>query len=135
MLCYIGFGSNLQDRQKNIETARSLLEKEGLKILRTSPVYETKALLKAGEKEQPDFLNGVFEAETDLDPEKLLDLLEKVEKKMGRSGKGDWRPRIIDLDILLYGDREMKTARLTIPHPEMKKRDFVMKPLADLTGR
>lgn len=89
-------------------------------------------MLKAGQPSQPDFLNAVFEVETDLTPESFLDLLETIERDLGRSRKGDWSLRPIDLDILLFEGRVVVTNRLKVPHPGMENRWFVLKPLADL---
>lgn len=130
-LVYIGVGSNIGDRYGQIDTAQFFLEKKGITIKRVSPLYETEAVCKPGER-QPKFINGVFEAETELSPEALLDLLEQVERNMGRFRKGDWTPRTIDLDILFYGDQVVDSPRLKIPHPEIASRWFVLKPLADL---
>lgn len=129
---YIGVGSNLGDRHENIERSRRRLGQSGAHVRRVSPLYETQALLKPGQPSQPDFLNAVFEVETVLDPERLLDLLETIERDLGRTRKGDWSPRPIDLDILLYENRVVDSPRLKIPHPEMTRRLFVLKPLADL---
>jgi 2-amino-4-hydroxy-6-hydroxymethyldihydropteridine diphosphokinase len=131
-IVYIAVGSNQGDRHENIEGSRRCLERTGAHVRRVSPVYETEAQLKPGEPPQPDFLNAVFEVETGLDPERLLDLLEAIERDLGRTRKGDWVPRPIDLDILLYEDLVIASPRLKIPHPEMAKRWFVLKPLADL---
>ena len=128
---YIAVGSNRGDRYGNIDHARSLLEKRGVAVERVSPLYETQAHCRPGQ-EAPPFINGVFEIKTDLDPEALLELLEGVERALGRQSKGDWAPRLIDLDILLYDNRVCSSARLQVPHPEMSNRWFVMKPLADL---
>ncbi len=131
MLAYIGVGSNLGDRQKNLEQAREFLTQNDILVTRASSYYETKAVCKLGEV-APDFLNGVFEIETNLEPEALLDVLEKIEKQMGRKEKGSWAPRTIDLDILFYGDVVIESERLTIPHPDIAERGFVLKPLSDL---
>jgi len=131
MLAYVGVGSNLGNRQENIQKAQSLLNQKSIRVLRVSPFYETEALCRPAQT-MPAFLNSVFEIETDLVPEDLLLQLEQVEKNMGRIKKGDWQPRTIDLDILLYGDQVISTDRLKIPHPEMEKRWFVLKPLSDL---
>jgi 2-amino-4-hydroxy-6-hydroxymethyldihydropteridine diphosphokinase len=131
VLVYIGVGSNIGDRYGQIDTAQFFLEKKGIAIKRVSPLYETEAVCKPGER-QPKFINGVFEIETDLAPEPLLDLLEQVEKNMGRFRKGDWTPRTIDLDLLFYGDQVVDSPRLKIPHPEIARRWFVLKPLSDL---
>jgi 2-amino-4-hydroxy-6-hydroxymethyldihydropteridine diphosphokinase len=139
-IVYIAVGSNQGDRHENIEGARSRLGQSGAHTRRVSPLYETQAVVKQGiptgiprnPSANPPFLNGVFEVETDLQPERLLDLLETIERDLGRTGKGDWSPRPIDLDILLYDDLVIRSPRLTIPHPEMARRWFVLKPLADL---
>lgn len=128
---FIGVGSNQGDRSQNIEVARQAIEVAGIKVLQVSPNYETKAFCRPGQT-MPDFLNAVFEVRTELKPLELLTELEKIEKKLGREEKGTWKPRPIDLDLLLYGDVVMKTERLTIPHPGLQDRWFVLKPLADL---
>src|SRR3989338_840325 len=115
---YIGVGSNLGDRSMNIMAARHLLEGQGIKISRLSPLYDNPALCKPG-KTMPDFLNGVFEGETDQSPEEILSLLEEIERKLGRTEKGEWKPRTIDLDLLLHGDRVLETEKITIPHPDI----------------
>ena len=133
MKAYLGVGSNLGDRRGFIEQSRQKLEKNEVYVLRTSPLYETEALCKPGET-MPAFINGVFEVETSLSPENLLGVLKNIEKEMGRESKGDWKPRPIDLDILLYGDLVIDTPDLKIPHPEIQKREFVLRPLKDLLG-
>jgi len=131
-IVYIGVGSNQGDRHENIEGSRRRLGQSGAHARRVSPLYETQAVVKPGQPVQPDFLNAVFEVETGLDPERLLDLLETIERELGRSQKGDWSPRTIDLDILLYENLVLDSPRLKVPHPEMVRRPFVLKPLADL---
>lgn len=133
-IVYIGVGSNQGDRHENIEGSRRRLDQSGAHVRRVSPLYETQAMLKPGQLTQPDFLNAVFEIETHLEPEPLLDLLETIEKEFGRSQKSDWMPRPIDLDILFFENRVVDLPRLRIPHPEMNHREFVLKPLADLAG-
>lgn len=128
---YLGVGSNLGDREANVNHARSLLEKTGISVKRTSPAYETDALCRPNET-MPRFLNAVFEVETLLNPEILLWTVEAIEKTMGRTEKGNWKPRVIDLDILFYGDEVFESKRLKIPHPEIERRWFVLKPLMDL---
>jgi len=131
-IVYLGVGSNQGDRYENIEGSRRRLDAAGAHVRRVSPLYETEAKLRPGQPNQPDFLNAVFEIETTLDPEPLLDLLEEIERGLGRTHKENWSPRPIDLDILLFEDCVIKTNRLKIPHLEMKNRWFVLKPLADL---
>jgi 2-amino-4-hydroxy-6-hydroxymethyldihydropteridine diphosphokinase len=94
-------------------------------------MHETKPW---GVTEQPEFVNMAVETETVLDPIKILQLLKKIEKDMGRQDTVRWGPRIIDLDILLYDDIILKTDSLTIPHPLMHEREFVLGPLAEIAG-
>lgn len=94
-----------------------------------SPVYETEPW---GFEEQPNFLNQVIQAETDLEPHELLDFLKELEKHMGRQQTIRYGPRVIDLDILFYDDLVIETPELTIPHPNMTKRSFVLVPLAEI---
>ncbi len=128
---YLGLGSNLGDRMKNLEQAIDLIGRR-LKLLRRSPVYETEPV---GVPEQGKFLNMVVEAQTHLAPNDLLTLFKGMEKILGRGTAGSDAPRIIDIDILFYGDTRMTTDTLTIPHPRLSKRAFVLAPLADLAPR
>lgn len=128
---YLGVGSNQGDRTGNLNRARSLMAEKGLRVCRMSPFYETEAVSRPG-KALPKFLNAVFEIETLLNPEVLLLTLEGIERELGRTGKGEWEPRPIDLDILFYDRAVYKSKRLQIPHPEIERRLFVLKPLADL---
>ncbi|MGB4595305.1 MAG: 2-amino-4-hydroxy-6-hydroxymethyldihydropteridine diphosphokinase [Anaerolineaceae bacterium] len=125
---FIGLGTNLGERSDNLARARALLA-ERVVVKAVSSVYETKPW---GYLDQPDFLNQVIEVETDLTPTKLLNLLKRVEKKMGRERNFRNGPRLIDLDILLFGDRVLHTARLNIPHPQITERAFVLVPLAEI---
>jgi len=127
---YIGVGSNLGNRKKNIFTALSLLNLEkDITIKKCSSIYQTKPW---GYKNQPEFLNAVWKIQTTLSPEKLLSVLKKIEKKIGRKKTFKCGPRVIDLDILLYAKRTIKKRNLKIPHPEMSKRKFVLKPLREI---
>lgn len=125
---FIGLGTNLGERCDNLARARALLSVK-VSIVSQSSIYETKPW---GYLEQPDFLNQVVEGETDLTPTKLLDFLKRVEKKMGRETSFRYGPRLIDLDILLYGERIVHTKRLNVPHPKLAERAFVLVPLAEL---
>jgi 2-amino-4-hydroxy-6-hydroxymethyldihydropteridine diphosphokinase len=100
-------------------------------VVARSSVYETEP---QGEVlDQPDFLNAAVEIETDLDPEALLDLCKEVERKLGRDfGVVRHGPRVVDVDLLLLGDIEYRSERLTLPHPEVRTRRFVLEPLAEL---
>ena len=128
-IVYIGLGSNLGDRNKNCLRAIELLKQNGLTVTKQSSVYETEPW---GIAEQPAFLNMALKAETGLAPEELLALLKKIEKDMGRQETVRWGPRIVDLDILLYDEIILNTDALTIPHPLMHEREFVLGPLAEL---
>jgi 2-amino-4-hydroxy-6-hydroxymethyldihydropteridine diphosphokinase len=104
-------------------------EGSDIKILRRSRVYQTEPV---GPKDQPDFLNMALEIETALSSLELLDFLQGVERKMGRQRRKKWGPRNIDLDLLLYDDQVKNSAKLTLPHPRMHLRRFVLMPLAEI---
>jgi 2-amino-4-hydroxy-6-hydroxymethyldihydropteridine diphosphokinase len=126
---YIALGSNLGDRADNLRQARERIHSPHLKVTRASSIYETEPrdLL-----DQPWFLNQVVEAETTLFPRQLLARLLKIEHKMGRQRLVANGPRIIDLDILLFGNVVVHAAGLEIPHPRLADRRFVLEPLAEL---
>jgi 2-amino-4-hydroxy-6-hydroxymethyldihydropteridine diphosphokinase len=129
---YLGLGSNEGDRLANLRAARERLGDE-LEVVASSSVYETEP---QGEvTEQADFLNAVLEVETELGPHELLDLCKRVEHDLGR-GPGGVRhgPRPIDVDVLLLGDLRVDDDRLTLPHPELTSRRFVLEPLLELMG-
>ena len=130
-IVYIGLGSNVGDRHRNCLTAIELLRQNGLLIAKQSSMHETEPW---GVTDQPEFVNMTVETETDLAPIKLLEVLKKIEKDMGRQDTMKWGPRIIDLDILLYDDIIMKTDSLTIPHSLMHERAFVLRPLSEIAG-
>jgi len=126
---FVGVGSNLGNRRENIQEAIKLLGGScRTKIIAVSKLLETKPDKTCG----LDFINGVLKIETDLEPQELLVSLQKVENALGRKRLFKGAPRTIDLDILLYDDRVVNDLNLTIPHPRMFERDFVMKPLLDL---
>ncbi len=126
---FIGIGSNLGDREENCRNAIKLLIERGIKVTKLSPKLETDPW---GVKDQPKFINVVIEAETDQEPSDLLNVLKNIEAELGRRGEIRWGPRVIDLDILLYDTQVIKTNGLEIPHPGMRDRDFVLKPLAKI---
>lgn len=129
-VAYIGIGSNLGGPLENCRRSIALLnDLPETKVLARSPFYKTEP---EGIAEQNWFINAVVKISTDLKPEELLDSLLQIESAMGRVRKEKWGPRIIDLDILLYEDRIIKTEALKIPHPEMAKRRFVLQPLSEL---
>jgi 2-amino-4-hydroxy-6-hydroxymethyldihydropteridine diphosphokinase len=126
---YIGIGSNLGSREENCRKAVDSLHEHGIRVLGSSSMIETEPW---GVEEQPKFINMAVEAETGLAPEELLKALKEIESDIGRRPAERWGPRIIDLDVLFYDDIVMKTADLEIPHPGIKVRDFVLKPLAEI---
>lgn len=126
---FLGLGSNLGDKKANLEKAISELGKAGVKIARRSSFYITRG---AGPVNQPNFLNACLEASTKLPPEKLLKVVKKIEKDCGRVEVERWGPRVIDIDILLYDALEIESPDLVIPHPFLKRRDFVLVPLSEL---
>jgi 2-amino-4-hydroxy-6-hydroxymethyldihydropteridine diphosphokinase len=125
---FIGFGSNLGDREYNIRTALNLLE-EKMNLVVVSSFYETEPMYV---KDQPLFLNCVAKFETDLEPEEVLDYFHTIEKKLGRDRSVRYGPRKIDLDILFYGDIKVDENFLKIPHPLIQERAFVLVPLAEI---
>ena len=125
---YIAFGSNIGDREANINRALGIL-KQKIKIIKISPLYQTKPMYL---ENQEWFLNGAAKVETELTPKGLLDFLKSTEKTMGRKDVGRNGPRIIDLDILFYSDRVLNETNLLIPHPKLQERAFVLVPLAEI---
>jgi 2-amino-4-hydroxy-6-hydroxymethyldihydropteridine diphosphokinase len=128
-LIYLSLGSNIGDRERNLRGAIERLAAPGLRVLRTSPVYETEPV---DYTDQRWFLNLVVEAETTLFPMQLLARVQKVERVLGRVRTVPKGPRIIDIDILLYGTAVVRGGKLEIPHPRMVERRFVLLPLHDL---
>jgi GTP cyclohydrolase-4 len=125
---YLGLGSNLGEREENLWQALTLLCAQ-VSLEKVSSVYETEPV---GYKEQPLFLNLVCRIATDLSPGELLLLAKDIETSMGRVPSFGSSPRIIDIDILFYEDRIMSTQNLTIPHPRLQDRAFVLMPLAEI---
>ena len=128
---YIGLGSNLGDREATIRAAVDRLRAHPqIKVTAESTLIETAPV--GGPAGQPTFLNGAAALETDLRPHALLRVLKGIERDLGRRPRTRWGPREIDLDVLLYGDRVIETARLTVPHPLMAQRRFVLAPLSEI---
>lgn len=125
---YLGLGTNLGDRRANLRNAVTALASVA-RVQSASPVYQSKPW---GVTDQPDFLNICLSATTLLPPVALLESLKAIEKSMGREKKIHWGPRLIDIDILLYDTLTLESEILTIPHPYMAVRSFVMAPLADI---
>jgi len=128
---FIGLGSNLGDKKANLETAISWLSKEErIDVKKRASYYRTAPL---GYAEQDWFVNTVVEIETTLSPAELLAVLLSIEERMGRVRGIRWGPRLIDLDLLLYGDAKINAPDLVVPHPRMTRRAFVIIPLAELS--
>ncbi|HTF57528.1 MAG TPA: 2-amino-4-hydroxy-6-hydroxymethyldihydropteridine diphosphokinase [Planctomycetota bacterium] len=129
-LAYVGLGSNLGDRRGRIREALRRLDRiDGVRVRKRSRIIETDPV---GKTDQPRFLNAVAEVETRLEPLPFLRRLLDVERALGRVRREKWGPRTIDLDLLLWGDRSLSTKALTLPHPRMAERRFVLGPLAEL---
>jgi len=125
---YLCLGSNLGEREENLSRALTLLSLE-VDLKEVSSIYETEPV---GYKEQPLFLNLVCRVATNLPPEEILHLAKDIETRMGRVPSFPNAPRIIDIDILFYNDKIIETLNLTIPHPRLKERAFVLIPLAEI---
>ncbi len=127
---YIGLGSNLDTPLQQLHLALEALHQlpeSGLTA--TSSVYTSQPV---GPQDQPDFLNMAVALETTLDPLQLLDYLLQIEDQQGRVRERTWGPRTLDLDLLLYADQTINHPRLSVPHPEIANRDFVLTPLLEL---
>ena len=131
MIGYLGLGSNVGDRRANLQSAVDLLAARGVRVLASSSTYDTDPV---GEVlDQPDFLNACVRIETALEPEPLLDACKAVERELGRDLEGIRHgPRPIDVDVLLLGDHEHRSDRLTLPHEQVLARRFVLIPLLEL---
>jgi 2-amino-4-hydroxy-6-hydroxymethyldihydropteridine diphosphokinase len=133
LLAYIGVGSNLNDPVAQVHEAIEALGAipDSVLIARSS-LYRSKAM---GGVEQPDYVNAVVSIHTALAPLVLLQALQAIERQQGRERTGEkWGPRVLDLDLLLYGNRIITTAELTLPHPGLHQRDFVLVPLEEIAG-
>lgn len=128
---YIGIGANLGEKRANCLRALELLKGRGIEITKVSSMHETEPW---GVTDQPKFINMAIEIETGLAPLPLLQLLKGIEKDMGRMEGPKWGSRIIDLDILLYDDLVLSDPGLSIPHPLMHRRVFVLKPLSEIAA-
>jgi 2-amino-4-hydroxy-6-hydroxymethyldihydropteridine diphosphokinase len=128
---YLGLGSNVGDRAGHLRAAIAMLGERGVEVEAVSPAYETEPV---GELlDQPDFLNAAIRIRTELEPEELLDVCKAVEAERGRDLESPRHsPRPLDIDLLLLGGLELSTGRLTLPHPEVTSRRFVLEPLLEL---
>ena len=128
-VAYLGLGTNLGNRRRNLSAARRRLRQKGARIVRQSSVIETEPW---GDADQPRFLNQVVEVEWAGTPRRLLATAKEVEREGGRKPTRRWGPRVIDVDILLFGDDHVSDGDLQIPHPGIKDRQFVRESLREL---
>ena len=128
-LVYLGLGTNLGSRSRNLSAARRRLREKGLRIVRQSRVMETAPW---GVTDQPRFLNQVVEADWSGTPRALLRVAKQVEREGGRRPTSRWGPRVIDVDILLFDDERIRSRDLVVPHPRIGQREFVLESLAEL---
>ena len=127
---FIGIGANIGNRRETLLRAVERIDgAPSLRVVSQSTLHETDPV---GVTDQPRFLNGVIEVETDLEPRDLLDRLLEIEQEFGRRRSRRRGPRTLDLDLLLYGDRIIEEPDLQVPHPRMHERDFVLEPLAEI---
>jgi 2-amino-4-hydroxy-6-hydroxymethyldihydropteridine diphosphokinase len=128
---YLGLGSNIGERRAHLLAAVSALPNHGVAVVASSSTYETEPVGLV--LDQPDFLNACLRVQTDLGPEALLDACKAVEREVGRAAGGERHgPRVIDVDLLLLGDLELRSERLALPHREVASRRFVLVPLLEL---
>lgn len=126
---YLGLGTNLGDQMANLQAAVAGLAQK-LVITAVSPIYQTPPW---GVTDQPDFLNMCLAAQTDLSPEQLLTFVKTLETELGREPAKRWGPRLIDIDLLFAANQIIETEKLTVPHPRLAERAFVLYPLADIS--
>lgn len=132
VISYIGIGSNTGDPVRNcLEALDRLRDCERISVLRRSSLYRTEPV---GRRDQPWFINAVAEIRTALDARALLGVLQTIEEQMGRVRAIKGGPRVIDLDLLLYGERVIRDSTLSVPHPEMHKRRFVLVPMNEIAS-
>ena len=125
---FIGLGSNVGNRLQNLRRAVRLLSDRGLTVVAASSVYETDPVGPP----QPDFLNAAVAVETELQPAELVAVLKQAEAEIGREQTERWGPRLIDLDLLLYGEKAVSEPGLAVPHPELTNRAFAMVPILEI---
>ncbi|MDX1344344.1 MAG: 2-amino-4-hydroxy-6-hydroxymethyldihydropteridine diphosphokinase [Sedimenticolaceae bacterium] len=126
----IGLGSNLDNpRDQVVEALQELSETDGIRLLARSSLYLSEPL---GPQDQPDFINAAAAIETTLEPLSLLEVLQAIEQRHGRKRERHWGPRTLDLDLLLYDDEQIRHPDLTVPHPAIAERSFVLLPLQEI---
>ena len=129
-IAYVGLGSNIENRLEYLKKAtREIDNNENCKVIKLSSIYESKPF---GEKNQANFLNAVAKIETNLSPQEFFRLIKKIERKLGRKETYKWGPREIDIDLLFYNDIVFSDENLTVPHPGISQRDFVITPLMEI---
>jgi 2-amino-4-hydroxy-6-hydroxymethyldihydropteridine diphosphokinase len=127
---FLGLGSNLGQREENVRAALNhIASLPETRVVRTSALIETAPW---GVEDQPPFINAVTEIRTGLEPLELLDAAKTIEMALGRVKSYRWGPRLVDIDVLIYGGRRLRTPRLTLPHPGLLERPFVVEPLAEI---
>jgi 2-amino-4-hydroxy-6-hydroxymethyldihydropteridine diphosphokinase len=129
-LATLGLGANLGDRLRSLQSAVDLLAAEGVRAVASSRVWETDPV--GGPSDQPRYLNAVIRTETQAGPHEVLAACNRVEAELGRTREVRWGPRTIDIDVLLYDELIVSEPALTIPHPRMTERSFVVLPLLEL---
>lgn len=135
MNCYISLGSNLGDPLVHIQTALETIHSHSnLTVLQISSFYQSEALTMPESPPQNDYINAVAQLETFLSADQLLQKLNEIEASQGRERNEKWGARTLDLDILLYGDLQIQTEKLIIPHLQIKHRNFVIHPLFEIAG-
>ncbi|MCP4705020.1 MAG: 2-amino-4-hydroxy-6-hydroxymethyldihydropteridine diphosphokinase [candidate division Zixibacteria bacterium] len=128
---YLSLGSNLGDREKNLLKANEMISAmEGFEVIGHSPIYVNPAVEM--DKDSPGFFNMIIKGEFAYRPNELLTNVEDIEIKLGRTNKGECKPRTIDIDIILFGDEVIETDKLSIPHRKMTMRAFVLKPMLQI---
>jgi len=132
IVCFLGIGSNIGDAAANcVAAVKRISDVDGVRVLRCSSLYKTQPV---GFEEQDWFVNGAIEIRTMLGPRPLMNVMQGVENEMGRNRSGKWGPRIIDIDILLYGQAVIEEEGLVIPHAELHKRRFALVPLNEIAS-
>ncbi len=130
---YVGLGSNLGNREEYLINAITRIDAyKGIYVVNKSGFYETKPI---GGPPQPDYVNCVIELETKIKPQKLLKEFQKIELELGKKPNVRWGPRVIDIDILLYGNKVVNNHNLKIPHESMHERIFVLEPLCEISPK
>jgi dihydropteroate synthase len=131
---FLGLGANVGNREQNLRMALRLLATR-CRIVAVSSLYRSAAVVAEGDAPGPDYLNAACEVDTELSPDDLLALSKEIEHTIGRRPAPRWAPRPIDIDLLLYGDQIIEAPELSVPHPRMNERNFVLVPLAELAPR